>query len=256
MVCGLGRGGGRGAAEIARQGIVEGSVRESKRVGECQRVSRTNECSGVQTVAVYCASSRCCDSHYFDAAAKLGGELARQQISIVYGGGAGGLMGALANGALALGGRVVGILPRFMDDLKWGHGGITEKIVVEDMHARKRAMLERADAVVALPGGCGTLEELFEAIAWKRLSLFLGPIVIVNTRSFFDRCVRLLDDCVAEGFMDRRHRAMWTVVDEPEEVVEAIRAAPRWEASCRDFAVPGLNAPQSAAEGPPPGSRK
>jgi uncharacterized protein (TIGR00730 family) len=206
-------------------------------------MSGVSECCKVESVAVYCASSRCCDSVYLDAAAKLGAELARHRIAVVYGGGAGGLMGAVADGALAIGGRVTGILPRFMEDLEWGHRGISEKVVVDDMHARKRAMLDRADAVVALPGGCGTLEELFEAIAWKRLGLFLGPIVMVNTRSFFDRCVELLDYCVTERFMDSRHRGMWSVVNHPHEVLEAIRTEPRWEASSRDFAVPGLSKP-------------
>lgn len=194
----------------------------------------------VETVAVYCASSRRCAPVYHDAAQRLGTELARQGITIIYGGGGGGLMGSLADGSLAEGGRVIGVLPRFMDDLEWGHRRITEMMLVEDMHQRKRAMLERADAVVALPGGCGTLEELFEAMAWKRLGLYLGPIVIVNTGAFFDPCIELLDRCVSEGFMDHRHRSMWTVVNEPHEVIDAIRASPSWDAASRNFAVPGF----------------
>lgn len=197
--------------------------------------------AGFETVAVYCASSRRCDPVYRDAARQLGAELAAHEIGIVYGGGAGGLMGALADGALAEGGRVTGVIPRFMEDLEWGHRRITELVVVDDMHERKRTMLERADAVVALPGGCGTLEELFEAMAWKRLGLYLGPIVIVNTRGFFDECIHLLDRCVDEGFMDQRHRSMWTVVSEPREVIAAIAASPRWERASRNFAVPGLD---------------
>lgn len=197
--------------------------------------------AGIETVAVYCASSRRCDSVYRDAARLLGAELAARGIAIVYGGGAGGLMGALADGALAEGGRVTGVIPRFMDDLEWGHRGITELVVVDDMHQRKRTMLERADAVVALPGGCGTLEELFEAMAWKRLGLYLGPIVIVNTCGFYNECVHLLDRCLDEGFMDQRHRSMWTVVSEPRDVIGAISASPRWDRASRNFAVPGLD---------------
>lgn len=194
----------------------------------------------INAVAVYCASSRKCSQAYHQAARGLGAELALHGITVIYGGGGGGLMGSLADGALAQGGRVIGVLPRFMDDLEWGHRGITELMLVEDMHQRKRTMLERADAVVALPGGCGTLEELFEAMAWKRLGLYLGPIIIVNTAGFFDHCVELLDRCVSEGFMDDRHRSMWTVVKEPREVLGAIRESPAWDAASRDFAVPGL----------------
>lgn len=194
----------------------------------------------INTAAVYCASSRKCSQVYHQAARELGSELALHGITVIYGGGGGGLMGSLADGALARGGRVIGVLPRFMDDLEWGHRGITELMLVEDMHQRKRAMLERADAVVALPGGCGTLEELFEAMAWKRLGLYLGPIVIVNTAGFFDRCIELLEHSVREGFMDSRHRSMWTVVKEPREVLCAILASPSWNAASRDFAVPGL----------------
>lgn len=196
----------------------------------------------IHSVTVYCASSRKCAAVYHDAARALGAELARHSITVIYGGGGGGLMGSLADGALAAGGKVIGILPRFMDALEWGHRGITELILVEDMHQRKRAMLDRADAVVALPGGCGTLEELFEAMAWKRLGLYLGPIIIVNTGGFFDGCIELLDRCVSEGFMDHRHRSMWSVVNEPREVIGAILASPAWNAASRAFAVPGLAA--------------
>lgn len=188
-------------------------------------------------VTVYCASSRRCDEAYLEAAESLGRELARNGITVVYGGGAVGLMGRLADGALREGGRVIGILPRFMRDLEWGHARLSEMRVVADMHERKRAMLHEADAVVALPGGCGTLEELFEAITWKRLGLYLGPIVLVNTRRFFLPCVELLERCVGERFMDERHLAMWSVVDEPEAVIEAIESAPEWRADNRNFAV-------------------
>lgn len=194
----------------------------------------------INSVAVYCASSRKCAPVYHVAAQGLGAELARHGITVIYGGGGGGLMGSLADGALAEGGRVIGVIPRFMDDLEWGHRGVTELMLVEDMHQRKRTMIERADAVVALPGGCGTLEELFEAMAWKRLGLYLGPIVIVNTAGFFDCCIEMLDGCVNEGFMDHRHRAMWTVVGEPGEVVGAILSSPAWDSGSRAFAVPGL----------------
>ncbi len=129
----------------------------------------------IRSVCVYCASSERSPAVYLDAAERLGGILAEQGITLVYGGGALGSMGRLAKGALAAGGKVIGVLPRFMDELEWGNRGLTELRIVEDMHERKRVMLELSDAAIALPGGCGTLEELFEAITWKRLGTLLRP---------------------------------------------------------------------------------
>jgi len=192
----------------------------------------------IDTVTVYCASSRQSDPLYRDVAHQLGQLLAAAGITIVYGGGGVGSMGALADGALERGGRVEGVLPRFMYDLEWAHPQLTDLHVVADMHERKRLMLDRASAVVALPGGCGTLEELFEAITWKRLGLFAAPIVLVNTRGFYDPCVELLNRCVSERFMDVRHRDMWSVVPGPADVLDAIRHAPAWGQAARDFAVP------------------
>jgi len=191
----------------------------------------------VSRVCVYCASSRSCDAVYHDAAARLGHALALAEVTIVYGGGAIGSMGHLADGALAEGGRVIGVLPRFMYDLEWGHPRLSELILVNDLHERKRLMIEEVDAVVALPGGCGTFEELFEAMSWKRLGLYAGPIVLVNTRNFFRPCIELLDGSIKEHFMNERHRAMWSVVDEPEQVLDAIHNAPPWSRDNRRFAV-------------------
>jgi hypothetical protein len=145
-------------------------------------------------------------------------------------------MGALAAGALAEGGKIIGVIPGFMNELEWGHPGISEFRVVPDMHERKRAMIQDAHAVVALPGGSGTLDELLEAISLKRLALFLGPIVVLNTRSYFDDLLRALERCISERFMDPRHRFMWSVVNEPEEVLPAIHSAPPWDPSSLSFA--------------------
>ena len=188
-------------------------------------------------VCVYCASSRQSDAAYFEAAASLGRSLAECGVTIVYGGGAVGSMGALADAALAAGGKVVGVLPRFMYDLEWGHPRLTELRLVGDLHERKRLMIEEVDAIVALPGGSGTLEELMEAITWKRLGLHGHPIVLVNVRGFFDPLIALLERCIAERFMDQRHRAMWTVVGSADAVVEAIRKAPPWGPDARRFAL-------------------
>ncbi len=146
-------------------------------------------------------------------------------------------MGALADGALSKAGHVVGILPRFMADLEWGHKGLSELQLVEDMRTRKHIMLSRSQAVIALPGGSGTLEELFEAITLKRLGLYLNPILLVNTRGFFDPLVQQLSRAVEERFMDERHLTMWQIVSAPEEVPAALAAAPRWAAEARSFAA-------------------
>jgi uncharacterized protein (TIGR00730 family) len=190
-----------------------------------------------RSVCVYCASSRTSHADYRQAAYRLGVALAEQGFGIVYGGGAVGSMGALADGALSRDGRVVGILPQFMADLEWGHTGLTELQLVEDMRTRKHLMLTRSQAVVALPGGSGTLEELFEAITLKRLGLYLNPIVLVNTRAFFDPLLDLLSRTVEEHFMDQRHLLMWQVVAQPEEVPEALANAPAWTAAARSFAA-------------------
>lgn len=191
----------------------------------------------IKTACVYCSSSTQADAMYHDAAERLGRTLAQRNVTITYGAGAAGSMGRLADGALAEGGKVIGVIPRFMKDLEWYHKGISELRLVDDLHDRKRELIAGADAVVALPGGSGTLDELVEAISLKRLGTFLGPIVMVNTRGFFDPCIELLDRCIEERFMHPRHRDMWQVVDEPEQVIEAFESAPAWSAAAVEFAA-------------------
>jgi len=188
-------------------------------------------------LCVYCASSERTPVVYLEAAAHLGRALAQAGIGIVYGGSSLGSMGRLAGAALDAGGRVTGVLPRFMDELEWGHRSLTELRLVDDMHERKRTMLELSDAVIALPGGCGTLEELFEAIAWKRLGLYRGPVVLVNVNGFYDPCLQLLRRCLQEQFMDARHEAMWQVASAPDSVVSLLRSAAEWPADARQFAA-------------------
>ena len=200
-------------------------------------MSVTAERSFERTVCVYCASSRSADPEYRQAAFRLGEVLAEQGIAIIYGGGARGSMGSLADGALGSGGRVVGILPRFMADLEWGHPSLSELKLVEDMRTRKHLMLSGADAAIALPGGSGTFEELLEALTLKRLGLFLGPIVLVNTRNYFEPLRILLEAAVRERFMDERHLAMWQIVSSAEEVPEALASAPDWSSAAREFAA-------------------
>jgi uncharacterized protein (TIGR00730 family) len=190
-----------------------------------------------RAVCVYCASSRTSHPEYREAAFRLGVVLADRGLEVVYGGGARGSMGALADGALSKGGRVLGILPRFMADLEWGHAGLSKLELVEDMRIRKHLMLTRSQAAIALPGGSGTLEELLEAITLKRLGLYLNPILLVNTRGFFNPLLDLLGHAIEEHFMDERHAQMWEVVNQPEEVPDALSRAPAWGAEARSFAA-------------------
>ena len=189
------------------------------------------------SICVYCASSTSCAPPYHEAAFRLGVVLADAGFTVIYGGGTFGSMGSLAEGVLSRGGRVVGVMPRFMAELEWAHDRLSELHLVEDMRTRKHEMLSRSRAVVALPGGSGTLEELLEVISLKRLGVYLDPIVLVNTRGFFEPLLTLLARAVEERFMDRRHLAMWQVVAEPEEVPRALEQAPAWSAAARKFAA-------------------
>ena len=191
----------------------------------------------VKRVSVYCASSSQVDPRYHQAAHRLGEALAAAGVAIVYGGGGAGSMGAVADGALACGGEVVGVLPRFMADLEWGHPGLTKLDLVEDMRERKHQMLVDSDAVIALPGGCGTFEELFEALTLKRLGLYIKPIILLNTLNYYQPCVAMLQQAIDQNFMNLKHGQMWTVVNEPEGILEAIESAPAWSEQAREFAV-------------------
>jgi uncharacterized protein (TIGR00730 family) len=190
-----------------------------------------------RSVCVYCASSRLAHPDYRSAAHRLGEVLAQEGVAIVYGGGAVGSMGALADGALGKRGRVIGILPRFMAELEWGHKGLSDLQLVEDLRTRKHTMLAMSQAAIALPGGSGTLEELLEAITLKRLGLYLNPILLVNTRGFFTPLLQVFSRAVEERFMDPRHLLMWQVVATPDEVPQALASAPAWSAEARSFAA-------------------
>ena len=188
-------------------------------------------------ICVYAASSPQAAPAYHQAANRLGAILADNGCSIVYGGGSQGLMGALADGALSRGGEVVGILPKFMADLEWGHPGLTHLDLVEDMRERKHRLLTGSDAVVALPGGCGTLEELFEAITLKRLGLYFNPIVLLDTNGFYTPLQAFLEQVIAEKFLNPGHAAMWSLVESPEQVLPRIRETPAWREDARDYAI-------------------
>lgn len=186
-----------------------------------------------QRVTVYCASSNQVHPEFHAAARRLGELLAQAGVAIVYGGGRIGSMGQLADGALAHGGTVVGVIPGFMQEIEWGHPGLSELIIVDDLHGRKRRMLEQTDAVIALPGGCGTYEELFEALTLKRLGLFDRPILMVDARDHFQPLRQLLEQFIAERFMSDRHRAMWQFVNSPDEVLPTLASFPPWGLSAQ-----------------------
>jgi uncharacterized protein (TIGR00730 family) len=187
-------------------------------------------------ICVYAASSQYCDRVYIDAAHELGATLARANHSIVYGGGAIGLMGALADGALDNDGEVIGIIPRFMTEVEWQHPGVANLEVVEDMRERKHRLLTGSDAVIALPGGSGTLEELFEAITLKRLGIYFNPIVLLNIRSFYAPLEAFMQQIIEQRFMNPEHGQMWSLVDRVEDALPRIEATPRWREDARAYA--------------------
>lgn len=191
----------------------------------------------ITSVCVYSASSTKIDPAYFEAARELGTLLGKRHIEVINGAGNMGLMAAVADAALAAGGPVTGIIPRFMVEQGWHHTGLTRLIEVENMHERKRRMAEMSDAVITLPGGCGTLEELLEVITWKQLGLYLNPIVILNTKGYFNPLLDMMHKAVEENFMRAQHQAIWHVAETPREAVELIHTLPLWDVSIRKFAA-------------------
>jgi uncharacterized protein (TIGR00730 family) len=184
-------------------------------------------------ICVYCGSSPGRDPAYADAAVRLGRMLARRGIGLVYGGGHVGLMGTVANAALDDGGEVIGVIPQTLVDREIAHTGLSELRVVGSMHERKLLMAELADAFVALPGGMGTLEELFEAYTWTQLGLHTKPLGLLNVRGYYDGLVAFLDHAAAERFVTEEHRAMLVVADTPGAVLDAFAdwrapARPKW----------------------------
>ncbi|MBN2215157.1 MAG: TIGR00730 family Rossman fold protein [Bacteroidales bacterium] len=182
----------------------------------------------LKRITVFCASSRMINPVYFKAARQLAGVLTKNNITAVYGGGAAGLMGVLADYMLENGGNITGVIPQFMLKVEWGHPGVKNMIVTKDMHERKRLLIDNVDAVVALPGGSGTLEELLEVISLKRLGKFLNPIIIINTAGFYDPLVVLLNKMVEENFMRPDHLKMWKVISHPSELIDAISCSETW----------------------------
>lgn len=185
----------------------------------------------IQKVTVFCASSKMVPIKYLKIASELGTLLDREGVEVIYGGGAIGLMGELANSVLLGQGKITGVIPEFMMEVEWGHPEIKSMIVVNDMHERKKRLIDNTDAVVVLPGGTGTLEETLEVITLKRLGKFLKPIIFVNTDGFYNDLLNFFDKMVKERFLGNNHIKIWSVIDHPDELMEAIKNAPPWDAS-------------------------
>jgi uncharacterized protein (TIGR00730 family) len=171
------------------------------------------------TVCIFASSSSRINSEYAKAASSLGTLLANAGMHVVFGGGGIGLMGKIADSVLAGNGKITGVIPGFMKEEGWDHPGITEMIITRDMGERKKRMFALADAVVALPGGVGTLEELAEAITLKQLGLFKGTIVILNTLNFYSSLLGFLDHMIEGEFLRFEHKGIWQVASTPEEVM-------------------------------------
>lgn len=190
----------------------------------------------MKQITVYCASSSQIDALYFDAAQKLGKMFATNNIRLIYGGGSVGVMGALADSVLEHGGEVRGVIPRFMCEVEWQHNGLTELILTDTMHQRKERMAMLGDATIALPGGCGTLEELLEIITWKQLGIYTKPIVIANINHYYDDLIAQLQRASEEMFLRPEHLQLWTVVTDVNDVFDTLKNAPKIDEKIRRIA--------------------
>ncbi|MGC1330711.1 TIGR00730 family Rossman fold protein [Pseudomonas sp.] len=185
------------------------------------------------SVCVFCGASSGSNPVYREAAITLGRALAERKLTLVYGGGAVGLMGIVADAVLAAGGEVVGIIPHSLNDLEIGHKGLTRLEVVDGMHARKARMAELADAFIALPGGLGTLEELFEVWTWGQLGYHGKPLGLLEVNGFYSKLTGFLDHLVQENFVREQHRSMLQVNESATDLLDALDAwrptvLPKW----------------------------
>ena len=190
----------------------------------------------VKNVCVYCASSTQIDPIYFDSASKLGHLLAERNINLINGAGKTGLMGASSDAALKAGGTVTGVIPKFMVENGWHHHQLTQLVVTETMHERKQLMAKMSDGVIALPGGCGTMEELMEIITWKQLGLFLKPIIILNIDGFYHPLLCMFQKAIDTHFMRPEHGAIWQVAQTPEEAIDMLYNIPHWNKDIQKIA--------------------
>jgi hypothetical protein len=180
----------------------------------------------IKNIAVFCASADGADPAYCAAAVELGRVLATRGIGVVYGGAKVGLMRAVAEAALAAGGRVVGVIPTVLVDLEVAHDGLTELHVTDTMHTRKALIGEKSDAFIALPGGFGTLEELFEVLAWQTLKIHSKPVLLLNIEGFYDKLLEFLDECVEQGMLSQQKREIVLVAKTVDEALRILGVQP------------------------------
>jgi uncharacterized protein (TIGR00730 family) len=178
----------------------------------------------IRNIAVFCASANGVSPVYRAAAELLGRTLATRNIGVVYGGANVGLMQAVAEAALAANGRVIGVIPEVLVDLEVAHHGITELHITSTMHTRKALIGEKADAFIAMPGGFGTFEELFEVLAWHTLKLHAKPILLLNINGFYDKLLTFLDHCVDEGMLKPKTRELLLVADTVEDAIMQLQS--------------------------------
>ena len=178
----------------------------------------------MRAVAVFCGSRNGSDPAFARAAEALGQGLAERGIRLVYGGGGVGIMGVLARAALGHGGEVTGVIPRFLMELELRHPNLSELVVVDDMHTRKRVMFERADAFVVLPGGLGTLDEAMEVITWRQLARHDKPVIALSVAGYWEALRAIVDSVIRHGFADPDATRLFSVVETVEELFAAIEA--------------------------------
>jgi uncharacterized protein (TIGR00730 family) len=188
-------------------------------------------------ICVYCASSNKTPEKYLDHGRTFARILAENHIDLIFGGSRSGLMGAMADEMMKHGGRTIGIMPRFMQEVEWHHEELTEMITTETMAGRKEAMIHEVDAVVTFPGGCGTMEEFMETLSLKRLGLFDKPMIVLNSHGFYNPLIDLLDAMLRDHFLGPRHREMWTIVETPHDILPAIVSHNNWDPDARSFAL-------------------
>lgn len=193
--------------------------------------------NNIQSVCIYCASSTQIDKTYFQTAHELGRLLAKNSIRLINGAGSIGLMREVSDATLEAGGEVIGVIPQFMVEQGWHHTGLSKLHVTQSMHERKQLMADLSEGVIALPGGCGTMEELLEIITWKQLGLYPHPIVILNINGFFNPLLTMLEQAIEQHFMRQEHKAIWQVADTPEKAIELLYQTPLWDKNVRKFAA-------------------